>query len=267
MTAEKILIVEDEKHNLLILDRILSIQGYQITAVNSGEDALPLIEPDAFDVAILDVNLGHGIDGMEVLAYFREHAPDTSILLLTGNGTLETAVEALRQGAHDYLLKPAKTKEIQASIQRALEKRQKQRQQRKREMVLSQLEQNLEASLKQLRGTSAESNTIEEIHADRFLIQGNIEVDLPRHRITINGQPLDLSPTEYALLVYLIAESPRVIPPQELVRQIQGYNVEQDEASAVTRTHVYRLRQKIESIAPKQEIIRTVRGVGYTIET
>ena len=82
----------------LILERILSLQGYDITAVTSGEDALPLIQPDAFDVAILDLNLGHGMSGMEVLAHFREEAPDTSILLLTGNGTLETAVEALRQG-------------------------------------------------------------------------------------------------------------------------------------------------------------------------
>jgi DNA-binding response OmpR family regulator len=270
MTAKKILIVEDEKHNLIILERILTSQGYDITAVTNGEDALALVEPEAFDVAILDLNLGYGISGMEVLSHFRQHAPDTSILLLTGNGTLETAVEALRQGAHDYLLKPARSKDIQASIQRGLEKRQKQLEQRKREAVLSQLEQSLEESLNRLRSTAVGSTAVQpdeaETQTGRYLVQGNIEVDLPRHRITINGRPLDLSLTEYALLVYLIAQAPRIIPPQELVRQIQGYAVEQDEASAVTRTHIYRLRQKIKVITPQKQIIRTVRGVGYTVD-
>ncbi len=267
MTAGKILIVEDEKHNLIILERLLSLEGYDITSVSNGEDALALSDPGGFDVAILDVNLGHGIGGMEVLAHFREHAPDTSILLLTGNGTLETAVEALRQGAHDYLLKPAKAKEIHASVRRGLEKRRKRKEQRKREAILLQLEQNLEESLNRLRGTTTETKAIEsEEREGQYLVQGNIEVNLPRHRIKINGRELDLSRTEYALLVYLIAEAPRIIGPQELVRQIQGYAVAQEEASAVTRTHIYRLRQKIDAVAPGQNVVRTVRGVGYTVD-
>jgi DNA-binding response OmpR family regulator len=227
---------------------------------------------------------------MEVLAHFRENAPDTIIILLTGNGTLETAVEALRQGAHDYLIKPAKSKEIQASIQRGLEKRQKQLEQRRREVVLSQLEKNLEDSLNKLRGSennpvrrlNGDKGSVENQNADkpgdtnpvkvesgadgRFLAWEKIKVDLLRRQITVDGFSLDLSPTEYDLFLYLIKEAPRIVGSKELVRQILGYEIDQDEASGVIRTHIYRLRQKIKVVVPEKNIIQTARGVGYAVD-
>ena len=270
MTSEKILIVEDEKNILFFLEHMLAKQGYQITTVTSGEAALDLIQPQRFDLALLDLNLGQGISGMDVLGRFRDQSPETSIILLTGNATLETAIEALRQGAHDYLLKPAPAEEIRKSVRTGLEKRKEQQQSQERESVLSQLEQNLEDGLKKLRGTAVTppSAFIQPAKQEpgRYLHVGAIEVDLPRHQITINGRPLDLSPTEYDLLLYLLQESPRIIPAQELVRQIQGYALEQDEAGNITRTHIYRLRQKIKAIAPTHQPIRTVRGIGYTID-
>lgn len=269
MTAEKILIVEDDKNIRYFLDRMLTNQGYMTTAVPSGEEAVPLIEPDRFDLAILDLNLGQGLTGMDVLASFREQSPDTIVILLTGNGTLETAIESLRQGAHDYLLKPAMAKDIRKSVQAGLEKRRQRQQMRQRESLFNQLEQNLEESLQKLRGTAVSStnNSLEtkpEQDNYRYLQRGPLQIDLPRRIVTINDTPLDLSPTEYDLLLYLLQKSPRIVPPQELVRQIQGYNVEQSEAGAIIRTHIYRLRQKIKEIAPDETIVRTVRGVGYT---
>lgn len=270
MTSEKILVVEDEKNILFFLERMLVKSGYEITTVSSGEAALDLIQPERFDLAILDLNLGQGISGMDVLACFREQSPTTSIILLTGNGTLETAIEALRQGAHDYLLKPAMAEEIRKSVRAGLEKKRQREQMHERESVLTQLEQNLEESLKKLRGSAVlpsmtETNDVNQ-EENRYLRHGPVEVDLPRRLVTINGRNINLSPTEYDLLLYLLRESPRIVPAQELVRQIQGYSLEQSEAGAITRTHIYRLRQKIKEIAPGRQIIRTVRGVGYTAD-
>lgn len=272
MTTENILVVEDDTNILFFLERMLSNQGYQITGVSSGEAALPLIQPGKFDLAILDLNLGQGISGMDVLARFRSDSADTIIILLTGNGTLETAIESLRQGAHDYLLKPAMADEIRESVRAGLEKRRQKLQQRERETVLNQLEQNLEDSLKKLRGTvepSANGSLEEPPQPDnegRYLVCGQLQVDLPRRIVTIDGRPVDLSPTEYDLLLYLLQQIPRIVTPQELVRHIQGYNLEESEAGTITRTHIYRLRQKIKEVAPSTPVIRTVRGVGYTID-
>lgn len=271
MTAEKILVVEDDNNIRYFLERMLTNQDYRTTAVSSGEEAVPLIKPDRFDLAILDLNLGQGMTGMDVLATFREQSPETIVILLTGNGTLETAIESLRQGAHDYLLKPAMAEEIRKSVRAGLEKRRQHQQRKQRELVLDQLEQNLEESLQKLRGAAASlSNEAPEprpeLRNDRYLWRGPLKVDLPRRIVTINGQTPELSPTEYDLLVYLLQQSPRIVPAQELVRQIQGYNVEQTEAGTITRTHIYRLRQKIKEVAPDNPIIRTVRGVGYTVD-
>lgn len=289
MASEKILVVEDERHNLIALERILAFHGYEITAISNGEDAIAFPKPELFEVAILDLNLGRGIDGMEVLAHFRENAPDTIIILLTGNGTLETAVEALRQGAHDYLIKPARSSEIQASIQRGLEKRQKLLEHRKREVVFGQLEKNLEDSLNKLRGS--EGNSAGKPYGDnslgdnpngdttgsynppnvefgpegRYLTWNNIKVDLLRRHITVEANPLALSPTEYDLFLYLIKEAPRIVEPRELILEILGYDSDDEEASGVIRTHIYRLRQKINAVVPGNTIILTARGVGYGV--
>ena len=277
MSSERLLIVEDEKNIRLFLERMLTGQGYSVTAVGTGEEALGLTQHDAFDLAILDLNLGQGISGMEVLAHLREDSPGTSIILLTGHGTLETAIEALRQGAQDYLLKPATVDEIRDSVRRGLEKRRQQQQQTQRERVLHQLEQNLE-SLRRLRETTVEPTTVKpeklaiqkqsagEKREERFLQHGGIKVDLAQHIVTIDGRDLELSPTEFDILAYLLAEAPRIVPPQELVSQTLGYRVEQWEASGVIRTHIYRLRQKIRETIDGREIVRNVRGLGYTIE-
>jgi DNA-binding response OmpR family regulator len=90
-------------------------------------------------------------------------------------------------------------------------------------------------------------------------------VDLARHLITLDGQLLELSPTEFDLLAYLVSQVPRVVPPQELVREVQGYQSEPWEASETVRYHVYRLRYKMKEATGRADIIRTVRGVGYSI--
>lgn len=149
MSTAKILVMDDELTIRLFLEKALTRDGYEVVIAASGEEALELIASQAFELALLDLKLA-GIGGMEVLANLRVQAPDTVVIILTAQATVETAVEALRQGAHDYLFKPCKTFELRESIQRGLVKRQQTLQQR---AVLQQLEHDLVNDLETVRAT------------------------------------------------------------------------------------------------------------------
>ena len=284
----KILVVDDEEAIRFSLTETLTRDGHEIVTAAHGEEALDLIATDVFDLVLIDLKLP-GIGGMEVLKGLREQTPETIAIVLTAYASLETAVEALRNGAHDYLFKPCKTVELRESIRRGLLNRQRELRQH---TLLRQLEQHLSNSLADIRATIVEEPDVaassdidrqpttipqsnQGIHPDllkpetetgRFLQRAGLIVDFTRHVITLNNHLLELSPTEFNLLAYLISESPRVVPAQELVREVQGYESEQWEASETVRYHIYRLRQKIKATTQRTGIIRTVRGVGYTIE-
>ncbi len=264
----KILAVDDDAGVRFFLAETLTRDGYHVTAVESGEAALEHIAAQEFDLVLLDLKM-KGIGGTEVLAALRQQAPDTSVIVLTGHGSMETAVKALRQGAHDYLFKPCKTVELRESVRTGLLKRQQEMRQRE---LLTQLERSMSSHLEEIRATVVEQSSSPPptslapmAEQSRFLQQGKLIVDFMRHVITLDDHLLELSPTEFGLLAYLISEAPRVISPQELVREVQGYESELWEAREMIRYHVYRIRRKIKKATERTEIIRTVRGVGYTI--
>lgn len=269
MNTAKILVVDDEASVRFFLEEALSRDGHQVTAVESGKAALECIKSEQFDLALLDLRM-QGIGGMEVLAAFRQQSPDTAVIVLTAHGSLETAVEALRQGAHDYLFKPCKTAELRESVRTGLRKRQRAVRQRE---LLDLLERSLRSNLDEIQAAAAErpavlpSATTEHAEEEgRFLQYGRLIVDLMRHVITLDGHLLELSSTEFGLLAYLIGEAPRVVSPQELVREVQEYESEPWEASDTVRSHIYHIRQKMEAAAGRSDVIRTVRGVGYAID-
>ena len=104
------------------------------------------------------------------------------------------------------------------------------------------------------------------LHSCRFCKRLANFVDLPRHIITLDGILLELSPTEFKLLTYLASESPRVVSPQELVREVQGYENNPWEARDLARFHIYRIRRKIAQATGHDNLIHTVHGVGYTLK-
>ena len=106
--AAKILVVDDEASIRFFLREVLERDGHIVTPVDSGEAALQYAQAENFDLALIDLRLP-GMDGMQVLKTLRQTSPNTAIIVLTAHASLETAVEALRQGAHDYLFKPCKT--------------------------------------------------------------------------------------------------------------------------------------------------------------
>ncbi len=265
-TAARILLVDDEESVRASLEELLTRDGYHVVAVESGEAALQRIATQEFDLALVDLKLGQ-VEGTEVLKALHQRSPETVAIVLTAHASLETAVEALRQGAHDYLFKPCKPADLRESIREGLLSRQQAQQVsllRQVEQMADSLEHIRAAVSAQLGGFSspaAESAQAEQ----RFLGWQGLIVDLSRHVVTLDGHLLDLSPTEFDLLAYLTREAPRVVSPQELVRQVQGYESEQWEASETVRQHVYRIRQKIRETVGRADIVRTVRGVGYTM--
>ncbi|MEE8391071.1 MAG: response regulator [Anaerolineae bacterium] len=117
-----VLVVDDDPGVRSFLQDMLTDEGHRVIAVESGEAALAQIAVQEFDLAVIDLKM-EGIGGMEVLAELRRRAPDTVAIILTGHASLSTAVEALRQGAHDYLFKPCKLEELRKSVRRGLNRR------------------------------------------------------------------------------------------------------------------------------------------------
>jgi DNA-binding response OmpR family regulator len=270
-TPAKILVVDDDAGVRFFLEELLTRDGHQVVAVESGEAALECITAQEFDLALVDLKLG-GIGGLEVLAALRQRSPDTATIMLTAHATLETAIEALRQGAHDYLFKPCKAVDLRESVRAGLLKHQWTQVQHE---LLAQLTQHLaeeRAATPPIRRGGERPPALLSTSSEpaenqaRFLQREGLIVDLMRHVITLDGQMLELSPTEFALVAYLVSEAPRVVPPQELVRAVQGYECEPWEARETLRYHVHRIRQKVRRATKRMDIIHTVRGVGYTIE-
>jgi DNA-binding response OmpR family regulator len=267
-TPARILIVDDEEAIRFSLEELLARDGYDVVAVESGEHALACIANEQFDLALLDLRLT-GIDGIEVLAALREQALDTAVIVLTAHGSMETAIKALRQGAHDYLLKPCDAASLRESVRTALLKRERDQRQR---TLLHQVQQSLTASLEEIRAAALnplsdpEPALVEaKAEATQSLHQGGLVADLAQHVITLDGHRLELSPTEFDLLVYLAEKAPNVVTAQELVRQVQGYPCDRSEASDIVRHHIHRIRQKAKACAGRSDFIRTVRGVGYAL--
>jgi len=120
--STSILIVDDEPNVLNIIKEAVSTAGFEVTACQSGEEALPLLETHPPDLLLTDLRMP-GISGMELLGRAREHSPDTQVIILTGYGDMKSAVEAIRLGAFDYLSKPVDMERLVKTLQNGSERR------------------------------------------------------------------------------------------------------------------------------------------------
>ena len=117
----RLLIVDDEESVTITMAAILEMDGYSVETALSGKAAFAQIENEIFDLVLTDLRLD-SVDGMEVLAAARRRSPDTIGIVLTGYASLESAVKAIREGAYDYMLKPADVEELRSSVARGLER-------------------------------------------------------------------------------------------------------------------------------------------------
>ncbi len=118
----RVLIAEDEVHLGTLLERFLAVRGCEVSLYGDGSSALAALRAESFDVALLDIVMPE-LDGLEVLRQVREEAAPPEVIIITGNGTIETAIGAMKLGAYDYLAKPYRMAEIEVLVRRAWEKR------------------------------------------------------------------------------------------------------------------------------------------------
>ncbi|NLF78091.1 MAG: response regulator, partial [Chloroflexi bacterium] len=116
-----ILVVDDEGAIRYSISKTLQRVGYQVHTAASGEEALEMMQRQNYDVVLTDIRMP-GLTGVELLARIKEQAPDAVVILLTGYASLETAIESLRLGAHDYLVKPSSSQDIRQSVAQGLER-------------------------------------------------------------------------------------------------------------------------------------------------
>jgi two-component system alkaline phosphatase synthesis response regulator PhoP len=263
-----ILVVDDEGAIRYSVSKTLQRVGYHVSAAASGEEALEMMNEQDYDVILTDIRMP-GISGVELLARIREKSRDAVVILMTGYASLGTAVESLRLGAHDYLVKPSSSQDIRQSVTRGLERA---RTLRRRRTLL----QNIQASVHELTGRPTEHVTTapaaDSRHAQSYppadigtMTLGPLTIYPGRYQIAVGDKPIDLTPTEFDLLLYLAAHRGRVVPCHELVREVRGYLVEEREAREVIRPHISNLRRKLKTAGQSPSLIVNVRGIGYRL--
>ncbi|MEW6714293.1 MAG: response regulator, partial [Nitrospirota bacterium] len=117
----KMLIVDDEAIALRNLEHVMKKEGYDVTGTTKGQQALKLIEEERFDVVLTDLKMDK-VDGMQILKRCRELYPDTEVIMITGYATVQTAIQAIKKGAYDYIAKPFKLDEVRGVVREAIEK-------------------------------------------------------------------------------------------------------------------------------------------------
>lgn len=258
----RILVVDDEPATRVSLAEVLRLEGYDVAIAASGEEALAMVASQPpFELMVADLKMP-GMDGLQLTEVVQRRAPDTVIILLTAFGTLETAVQAIRRGAHDYLLKPCPIPQILDSVRKGLGKRQKER--HRRELV-AQLEQTLSELAGVEQGRAETTQPLATV--GRTLELQGVWLDQERHAVTVGGRVVTLTPTEFRLLACLMENPDQVCSPQQLVRRVQGYEADHWGARAIVRVHIRRLRRKLETDPAHPRYIVNVRGVGYMFPT
>ena len=269
-----VLVVDDDEDARAFLQTTLTREGYDMVSAGSTEDALRKLSVLSFEVVITDVRFP-GVDGIHLLREIQRRWPDTITIILTAYPTLETAVAALRAGAHDYLSKPCPPTEIRRSVQEGLDKR---RGLARRLELMQALEKQLGDGLRALRGEVelARGNTGElppvppatrrEERTQGILRAGSFIIDYDQHEALLGDTPLDLTPTEFDILAALVERAPAVLSPQEIARRVFDYSVSEVEARELVRWHIHHLRRKLEIDPDQPHMLKNVRGVGYKLD-
>jgi DNA-binding response OmpR family regulator len=222
-----ILVVDDESDLREMLTRSFSREGHRVMAVADGRAAIDRASTDHFDIILLDVALGPGPDGYEVCRTLRARRNVVPIIMLTALDSEADAVLGLEAGADDYVTKPFGLAELRSRIRAVLRR----------------------------SGTRA--------MGDEVLSVGPIALDRAQREVTIDGQPVRLTFSEFELLDALMADPGRLLNRQELLRAIWGDSAYRDPRAI--DVHIRHLREKLEPEPDKPKYILTVRGAGYRL--
>lgn len=228
--SKKLLVVEDDANIARLVKYNLDKAGFACTVLDNGADVLPRMNAERFDLVILDLMLPE-IDGLELCRTIKQdtNLSSTPIIIVTAKGEEIDRVVGFELGADDYVVKPFSPRELVLRVKAVLKRG--------------------------VAGKAAEGKTGDILRA------GNIEIDCARHKTTVNGNSIDLTLTEFKLLLTLLSRKGRVQSRDKLLSDV--WDIEADITTRTIDTHVKRLRQKL---GDEGEHIQTVRGIGYRFE-
>ena len=220
---ERILIVEDDKHISKLVKFNLEKANYECTVAATGEKALEVLNDQPMDLIILDIMLP-GMDGFSICRTIKEKEKlkNIPIIMLTAKGEEVDRIVGLELGADDYIVKPFSP----------------------RELVL-----RVKAILKRGKFEESKKDT---------LVARDITVDIPKHKVTVRGKPVELTQMEFKLLVTLMERRSRVQTRERLLSDV--WDMDTDVDTRTIDTHVKRLREKL---GRSGSLIETIRGLGY----
>ncbi len=259
----RILIIDDEATLRKTLARVLQQTGFEVTTAENGEQGLDFLKTNNFDMVFMDLRMP-GLTGLEVLKLIHAGYPTLAVVLFTAQPDLNSAVEALRHGATDYLLKPLKPQAIIERAQTILANQKKEN--RKHEITLQM--ESLQAELKALETTPAGQIDLlpqSSSNKERFIKRGILILDLHKRCLIINEETINLPPTSFDYLVVLARHAPNVVNYQTLVAEAQGYEADGREAQELTKWHIHQLRQAIEKETHNPSFLINMRGTGYRL--
>jgi DNA-binding response OmpR family regulator len=220
-----ILVVDDEPHVRKLLQANLESSGYRVVTAADGEEAIRRVEIELPDLVILDLMLPK-LDGYAVCRRIREFSA-VPIIMLTARSAEVDVIHGFDVGADDYLTKPFAVNEL----------------------------------LVRVRAVLRRSKWPEEVMARQSFKAGPIEIDFSQHRVSVEGEPVRLTPTEYRLLAYMTSNPNRVLMHRELLRAVWG--PEYGDETEYLRVYVRYLRQKLEPDPSNPCYILTQAGAGY----
>ncbi len=220
----RLLIVDDDASLVELLESYFATQGFEVVTASNGKEGLRRFYESRPDLVILDVTMPH-MDGWETLRRLRDLS-DVPVIMLTVRNEETDVLRGFTLGADDYVTKPFSFAELAARV----------------------------------RAVLSRAGPRNGPHQD-ILTAGDLQVNLTSQRVTRNGQPIALTPTEFKLLVTLMKAPGRVFSPEEIVHQVWGPQYV-DEVGYVRR-YIWFLRKKIEPDPVHPLYIRNARGFGY----
>ena len=224
--AVRVLVVDDEPNISALLTATLRLVDFEVRVAETGNRALIAIEEFDPDLVVLDVMLPD-LDGFEVTRRLRATGRRVPVLFLTARDAVEDRISGLSAGADDYVTKPFSLEEVVLRIR---------------------------AILRRSRPEPAPA-------AAGVLRYADLEMDEDAHECRRSGRPIDLSPTEFNLLKYLLVNAGRVVSKAQILDRVWKYDFGGD--GRIVESYVYYLRRKIDKTGPP--LIHTIRGVGYAL--
>ena len=228
MNGINVLVVDDEKSLRDFIQRNLEIRGYKVKTAGNGLEALAIFKNEYIDLVILDVMMPN-MDGLETIKRVREIST-VPVIVLSALGEEQDKVRALNLGADDYLSKPFGVKELLARV-KAVQRR-------------TQWGQSLKN--------------------EERLVYNDISLDVDGHILEVRGKQIELTPTEFNLLVLMMRNIGKVLSHEMILQNVWGPEYGQE--SEYLRVYIGRLRQKIEIDPSNPVYIHTEHGIGYHFE-